>query len=71
MAIKEIKGKILNLFKLQFLSLQETCFKVLTIGFNDKGKFILNLKCYGNLVIRIIMKSYWKYIQETDLRLRT
>ena len=71
MAMKDIKGKILNLFKLQSPSLQETCFTVLNIGFNDKGKFILNLKYYGNLVTRIIMKSNWKYIEVTDLRLRT
>ena len=44
MAMKDIKGKILSLFKLQSPSLQETCFTVLNIGFNDKGKFILNLK---------------------------
>jgi len=42
--MKDIKGKILNLFKLQSPSLQETCFIVLNIGFKDKGKFILNIK---------------------------
>ena len=44
MAMKDIKGKNLNLFKLQSPSLQETCFTVLNIGFYGKGEFILNLK---------------------------
>ena len=71
MAIKDIKGKILGFFKLQSPSLQVSCFKVLSNVFNDKGKFILNLKYYGKLLTWIIMKSFWKYIEVTDLRLRT
>ena len=71
MAIKDIKNKILGFFKLQSPSLQVSWFKVLSNVFNDKGKFILNLKYYGKLISRIIMKSFWKYIEVADLRLRT
>ena len=46
MAMRDIKGKILNFFKLQSPSLQATCFKVFPID-NDKNQFILNLKYYG------------------------
>ena len=69
--MKDIKGKILNLFKLQSPSLQMSWFKILSNVFNDKGKFILNLKYYCKLISQIIMKSFWKYIEVTDLRLRT
>ena len=69
--IKDIKNKILGFFKLQSPSLQVSWFKVLSNVFNDKGEFILNLKYYGKLIAWIIMKSYWKYIEVTDLRLRT
>ena len=69
--MKDIKGKILNLFKLQSPSLQVSWFKVLSNVFNDKGKFILDLKYQGKLIIWIIMKSFWKYIEVADLRLRT
>ena len=44
MVIKDIIGKILVFFKLQSPSLQMSCFRVLLNVFNDKGKFILNLK---------------------------
>ena len=71
MAIKDINNKILGFFKLQSPSLQVSWFKVLSNVFNDKGEFILNLKYYGKLISRIIMKSFWKYIEVTDLRLRT
>ena len=60
--MKDIKGKILNFFKLQFPSLQETSFKILNIDFNSKVNFVLSFKQYGDLVIRIIMKSNWKNI---------
>ena len=71
MAIKDIKNKILGFFKLQSASLQVSWFKVLSNVFNDKGKFILNLKYYGKLISQIIMKSFWKYIEVANLRLRT
>ena len=69
--MKDIKGKILNLFKLQSPSLQVSWFKVLSNVFNDKREFILNLNYYGKLISRIIMKSFWKYIEVADSRLRT
>ncbi len=71
MAIKDIKNKILGFFKLQSPSLQVSWFKVLSNVFNDKSEFILNLKYYGKLIIWIILKSFWNYIEVTDLRLRT
>ena len=71
MAIKDIKNKILGFFKLQSPSLQVSWFKVLSNVFNDKGEFILNIKYCGKLISRIIMKSFWKYIEVADSRLRT
>ena len=69
--IKDIKNKILGFFKLQSPSLQVSWFKILSNVFNDKDKFVLYLKHYGKLLVWIIMKSFWKYIEVTDLRLRT
>ena len=62
MATRDIIGKILSFFELQSPSLQVSCFKVLPNVFKNKGEFVLNLKCYVELVDWIIIKPYWKYI---------